>query len=449
MQPSYRVLPGQYFVNTQYAYVGPGTARMFYLDSANTGYRPDTTDNAVTVTGPSLSIYNGRPRLGMRQNGAMSSSYVTVPNNITGSPLVVRLLSTDPSVASVPDSVVIPVGTYYAYFQITAHDVVGTVQIQATAQGYSPASVNQEVTAPRFILSVNTSLRTTSSPTAIYVAAADASGTQHYVNENVVVTLASSSTAVGTIDSTTVTIPAGGYFSNTARFTPQSAGSTQISATDARTASYRYGEATATISVTTPALSTGWGTTPVPIGVGQWTEGHYVQVPDNRTSPLILTLSHATAASVTADTITIPTGTYYRYFRISGAAVGVDTITFTAPGHTAVSGPISVGLGRVDGITGWPTTLSTDSVQVSLRTRDPAGNIRNVSAATTFNLSANANVEFVSGGAASAVITSVVVPANTSTATFWVRRTGAGTANVSISSANYQTYNSSITVNSP
>lgn len=449
MQSSYRVLPGQFFVNAQHAYVGPGTARMFFLDSAGTGYLPDTTNNAVTVTGPSLTLQNGRPRLGMRQNGAMSSSYVQVPNNITGSPLVVRLLSTDPSVASVPDSVVIPVGTYYAYFQITAHDVVGTVQIQATAPGYSPATVNQEVTAPRFVISVPTSLRTTSPPQGIYVGAADASGTQHYVNENVVVTLVSSSSAVGTVDSMTVTIPAGGYFNNTARFTPQSAGSTQLSASDARIQSYRYLEATAVISVTTPSLSTGWGTTPVTVGVGQYTDDHYVQVPDNRTSPLILNLAHATTASVTADTVTIPTGTYYRYFRISGAAVGVDTITFSATGHNPVSGPISVGLGRVDGITGWPTTLSTDSVQVTLRTRDQTGTIRNVSAATTFTLSANANVQFVSGGASSAVITSVVVPANTSSATFWVRRTGTGTANVSISSTNYQTYNSTITVSSP
>lgn len=446
LQPSYRVLPGQYFVNTQHAYVGPGTARMFYLDSAATGYRPDTTDNAVTVTGPSLSLVNSRPRLGMRQNGAMTSSYVQVPNNITGNPLVVRLLSTDPSVASVPDSVVIPVGTYYAYFQITAHDVVGTVQIQATAPGYSPATVNQEVTAPRFVLTVPTSLRTTSPAAAVYVGAADASGTQHYVNENVVVTLASSNTAAGTIDSTTVTIPAGGYFSNTARFAPQSAGSTQISASDARTESYRYGEATATISVTTPPLVTSWGTSPLSIGVNQWREDAYVSVNDNRTSPLILNLAHATGASVTADTLTIPTGTYYRYVRVTGAAVGVDTISFTAPGHTAVAGPVSVGLGRVDGITGWPTTLSTDSVQVTLNTRDPAGTARNVSTATTFTLSANANVEFRSGGA---VITAVTVPANTSTATFWVRRTGAGTASVSITSPNYQTYNSTITVNSP
>lgn len=447
--PSYRILPGQYYVNAQHAYVGPGSARMFFLDSAGTGYLPDTTDNAVTVTGPSLTLVNSRPRLGMRQNGAMSSSYVSVPNNITGNPLVVRLLSTDPSVASVPDSVVIPVGTYFAYFQITAHDVVGTVQIQATAPGYSPATVNQEVTAPRFVLSVPASLRTTSGPQSVYVGAADASGTQHYVNENVVVTLVSSSSAVGTIDSTTVTIPAGGYFNNTARFAPQSAGSTQIAASDARTESYRYNEAAATVSVTTPSLGTSWGTTPVTVGVGQWTEDYYVSVPDNRTSPLIVNLAHATSASVTADTLTIPTGIYYRYFRISGAAVGADTIAFSASGHNSVSGPISVGLGRVDGITGWPTTLSTDSVQVTLRTRDQTGAIRNVSAATTFTLSANANVDFVSGGASSAVITSVVVPVNTSTATFWVRRTGAGSANVSIASTNYQTYNSTITVSSP
>jgi hypothetical protein len=88
---------------------------------------------------------------------------------------------------------------------------------------------------------------------------------------------------------------------------------------------------------------------------------------------------------------------------------------------------------------------------VTLYTRDQASLARNVVAATTFNLSADANVEFVSGGAAGASvpITSVVVPADGGSVGFYVKRISAGTANVTISATNYQTYNSSITVNAP
>jgi hypothetical protein len=445
---SVRIVPGQYYVNAGLAFVGPGTAAMIVTDSLASGYTPDTT-NTTTVTGPSLSLTNSTARLGMRQNNGAGGAYVSVPNNITGNPLVVHLVSTDPSVASVPDSVIIPVGTYYAYFQVTAHEVVGTVQIQASALGYSGASVNQEVTAPYFVISTNTNARTTMGPQSITVYAADASGTAHYVNENVVVTLGSSSGLVATIDSATVTIPAGSYYNGSAKYSPVDEGTVQLSATDARVASYRYNAATVNVAISTPSLTQSWGGTPVNLGIGQWTQDYYVYVPDTRTTPLIVSLAHATAASSTADTVTINNGTYYRYVRINGAAAGADTITFTAPDHNAVTGAVTVGLGRVDGIGSWPTTMSTDSVQVTLYTRSPNTSVRNVSAATTFNLAVDANMQFVSGGAGSTVITSVTVPQDQSSVSFWLKRVSAGTANVTISATNYQTYNSAITVSSP
>ncbi|MEX2181439.1 MAG: Ig-like domain-containing protein [Gemmatimonadaceae bacterium] len=443
---SVRILPTQYYASAGVAFVGPGTAAMIVTDSLASGYAADTT-NTTTVTGPSLSLYNGTPRLGMRQNNGQYGAYVQVPNYITDSPLVVYLVSTDRSVATVPDSVIIPVGAYYTYFQITAHDVVGTIQIQASALGYSGATVNQEVTAPKFVIYASTSVRTTSGPQTITVYATDANGTSHYVNEPVVVTLASSSVEVATVDSATVTIPAGGYYNNSARYHPVAAGSAQLSATDARVESYRYGTGTLNFSVTTPSLTLSW-TTPVQLGIGQWST-EYVYTPDWQTSPLAVALAHKTAATSTADTVTIPASSYYRDFRLSGIAAGVDTITFSATGHNSVLGPVVVGQGRVDGIGGWPTTLNSDSVQVTLYTRAPNSTIRYVSAATTFTLSVDANLQFVSGGTASTPITSVVVPQDQYSVSFWLKRVSGGTANVSISATNYQTYNSTITVNSP
>lgn len=446
VQTSYRILPGQASVNPQVAFVGPGSAFITVSDSLGSGYGSGVT-NTVTVTGPSLSLSNGAPRLGMRQNQGGSSSYVSVPNNIVGSPLVVRLASTDASVATVPDSVIIPVGTYYAYFNVTAHDVVGTVQIQATATGYSPATMNQEVTAPRFLIATNTSVRTTQGPQVITVYAADANGNAHPTNEPVVVSLASSSTAIGTIDSASVTIAAGAQHNSSARFIPVSAGTTQLSATDARVESYRYNTATQNVSVTTPQVTLSWGGT-LSLGVGQYTDGQYVYVPDYQASPLVVSLARTTNRVGTADTLTIDTGLYYRYFRISGLSAGNDTLSATAPGHLGSGGRvIAVGNGRVDGIGGWPTTLSADSVQVTLYTRGPDTGVNPVTAATTFSLGVSGNLQFVSGGASSSVITSVTVPANGNSVTFWMKRlAGGGTATVTISATNYTTYVSTVNV---
>ncbi len=446
VQTSYRILPGQTSVSPQVAFVGPGSASITVSDSLGSGYGSGAT-NSVTVTGPSLALNNGAPRLGMRQNQGGTSSYVSVQNNIVGTPLVVRLVSTDPSVATVPDSVVIPVGTYYAYFNVTAKDVIGTVQIQATAVGYSPASVSQEVTAPKFAISTAANVRTTQLPQAINVYATDANGTAHPTNEAVVVTLASSSTAIGTIDSASVTIAAGTSSNSSARFLPSSPGTTQLSATDARTESYRYATATQNVSVSTPQVNFSWSSA-FSLGVGQYTESYYVQVPDTRVSPLIVSIARAANRVAIADTVTINAGIYYRYVRISGLSVGTDSLVATAPGHVAsAERMVNVGLGRVDGISGWPTTLSADSVQVTLYTRGPESTINFVTAPTTFTLGVVGNLQFVSGGAASAVISNVTVPANASSVAFWVKRLpGGGPATVTISATGYTNYVSTVTV---
>ncbi len=441
----YRILPGASSVTASAAFVGPGTGEIIVSDSLGTGYAGDTT-NTVTVTGPSLSLYNGSPKLGMRQNNGSTGAYVSTPDNVTGSPLVVYLASTDPAVASVPDSVIIPVGTYYAYFQITAHDVVGTIQINATALGYSPASVNQQVTAPRFTISTSTSVRTTQPATVVSVSATDADGVSHLVNEPVVVTLASSSGAVGTIDSATVTIATNTSSNSTARFQPLTAGTTQLSATDARVESYRYNSGLITVAVTTPAISAPGGV--VSLGIGQYVDD-YVYLPDYQTVPRIVTLAHRTSASATPDTVTIDVGQYYRLFRTTALSAGADTVIFSASAHLPDTTVLSVGLGRIDGLGNWQSTLSQDSVQVWLYTRAPNTAQRSVTANTTFTLSADAHLQFVSGGAGSTPITSVTVPADASVVTFWVKRVSAGVANVSITNANYTPYNTTVVVNAP
>ena len=269
--------------------------------------------------------------------------------------------------------------------------------------------------------------------------AADAAGTVHYVNENVTVTLASSSGAVGTIDSATVVIPAGGYFNSNARFRPVSSGTVQVSATDVRGTSYSYTTGVATVSVTTPALYLSWGGAQS-LGVGQWID-HYVGAPNVPATPLTVNIAHLTSASSTASSVVIPTNTTIAYARITGVSIGNDSLTFTANGHLPIVGAVAVGQGRVDGISGWPATLTATPVSVTIYARDPAGNIRNVSAATTFNVSVSSGaLELRATSGAGAPLTSVTIPADANGVTFFVHRLAAGSATVTFTNATYATH---------
>jgi hypothetical protein len=443
--PVSHLAKGVYYVQPLVSFTGPGTASMIYSDSAGR-YAPDTT-SSVTVTGPSLSIVNYTTMLGMRQNGGVNSAFIYLANADTVNPVVVNLVSTDPTVVTVPATVTIPVRATSAYFQITAHDVIGTIQIQATATGYSGTNTSVQVTAPKFQMSTTTSTRTTAAPQAIVVYAEDANGTPHYTNENVSVTLASSSMAVGTIDSATVVIPLGTQYNSNARFTPGSAGTTQLTASDVRVQGYRYNAAAQNVAVNTPTLTLSWST--ANLGIGQYDDQN-VQAPDNQVAPRTVSLAHFNSASATSATVIIPANIYYTTVRVTGASTGTDTITASTAGHNPVTGAVVVGLGRVDTPSGWPSTLSvtgTDSVLVTMYARDQTGSsIHYVAAATTFTLTGSANVGFVSGGMPSAAITSITIPANVQYVQFWVKGLTAGTSSVTITNANYTTYSPSITV---
>jgi hypothetical protein len=88
---------------------------------------------------------------------------------------------------------------------------------------------------------------------------------------------------------------------------------------------------------------------------------------------------------------------------------------------------------------GWPTNLAFgDSVQVTLYARDPNGNGRYVLAATAFTPTLT-NLEFWSGGANSAKLTTVTIPADAYYVQFYVKATGHGTGSGTIAATNYQT----------
>jgi hypothetical protein len=444
-QPYFRILKNTYYTSTTVNVVGPGSASITYSDSAGTGYLPTTT-NTVTVTGPALAISNGTPVLGMRQSSGTTGAYVYAPNTVAAD-LVVNLASTDPRVVTVPAAVTIPSGSYYAYFQITAMDTVGTIQVQATATGYGAAATNVQVTQPEFVISAPTQLNTTSPAQNMTVYAADANGTAHYTTEDVAVSLFSTASAVASIDSSTITIPAGQYYSSAAKWSPGIIGTSQLQASDPRAAFYKYNQGTLNVAVITPTIGFSWSNTP--LGIGQYIDGN-VTVPDYAVNPITIGLAHAGTARTTTlvsgqpvSSVLIPAQSYYTALRVAATAAGTDSLVMTAssPPHNPDTVYTVVGQGRVDPLGSWPSTLKAgDSVAVTLYARDPAQNGRYVLAATTFSLAPNADIQFVSGGANSTVITSATIPADQYYITFYVKGVASGTGNAVVSATNYQTY---------
>jgi hypothetical protein len=378
-----------------------------------------------------------------------------VPNNVA-SDLVVNLVSTDPRVAAVPASVTIPAGSYYAYFEVTALDTVGTIQVQATATGYGGAAMNVQVTQPEFAVYTSTAIYTTSPRQTITVYATDANGTSHYTTEDVMVTLLASAPSVAVVDSLTVTIPSGQYYTQAAGWTPGIIGTSQISASDTRAAYYKYNTGSVNVSVQTPYLSFSWGTRY--LGIGQYDDYDYASTPDYQVAPLAVSFTHsgtartATYANLTTTPITgitIAQGQSYEYFRLAGSTAGTDTLiaSATSPAHVPDTAYTVVSQGRVDPLGSWPTTIAAgDSVQITLYARDLNQSTHYVLNDETFTLAPNANIEFRTGAVGAGPITQITIPAGQYYVNFYVRGVSAGTGSVQITNADYQTYNTTVTV---
>ena len=444
-----RIPRGQYYVQSQFTYTGPGVASITVADSAGTGpgYYPAVTTNSVTVTGPSLIFSSANAMFGMRQKSGTQDYYVyTSGSNNVVTPLTVTLTSTDPRVATVPATVTIPAGSYYAYFTITALDTVGTIQVRGSAVGYGvPTPMNVQVTQPHFAIGVNPSVRTTQGAQSITVYAEDANGATHYTTEDVTVTLASSATSVATVDSATVTIKAGQYYHNTSHWNPVATGTTQLSATDGRAALYAYGTATANLTVTTPAAHFSWSS--AMLGLGQYIDpvydgSYYVSTPDYMAAVTSVNFSHQGASHVTIPaTGSIAAGSYYSYLRITGVSRGADTIVanIASPFHSPATAVVQVDSGRIDTFGNWPGASMHvgDSVLVTLTTHDPSSTTRRVLNNESFSVTGLASLEIHK---ANAVVTSVTVPADGTFVQFYLKAVAAGTGTATFSNANYKTY---------
>ena len=428
-------------------FVGPGTARLLYTDSAGV-YKPDSSV-AVTVVGPSLHLAYGTTissplTVGMRQHVGVGGNYVYVDNPVTGAPLTVNLLSTDPTVATVVATVTIPVGQTTGNFDIFGQDTIGTIQIKASATGYAPTVSYVQVGHPKFAVFSNGTAYTTSPPSTITVYAEDQAGNTRYASEDVHVTLTPSNGSVAAPDSATITIKKDAYYTQAAQMHYLAAGTTTLTASDPRGNFYKYDPYTTnTITVSVPTVSIGLSAN-VTLGMDQYIDAS-VSIPNTLASPLIVTLGHSSGATTTPATVTIPAGQVNASYRVTGAATGSDVLTSSATGFQSSSATIAVDSGVVV-LSGWPASVKAgDSVAVTIYSYDAGGNLRYLGSPVTFTLAPNANIVFDQGGA---TVTTVTIPAlNYGTGTFYVKGVTAGTGSVSITGGRFRSYTNTLTVN--
>ena len=192
---------------------------------------------------------------------------------------------------------------------------------------------------PKFYVSTTSTANTTSTPGGITVYSEDQSGTTRYVTENVTVTLSSANSNVAVPDSATVTILKDAYYNNAATMRYLLAGTTSLSATDARPVFYRYDPAAPiAISVGTPTVCFNYGCAgSTTVGLNEYQDS-YIYIPNALPADLTVTLGHGTGTTSTPATVVIPKGSSSANVRISAVSSGPDVITTSAAGFTSGRG---------------------------------------------------------------------------------------------------------------
>ena len=316
------------------------------------GYRPDSFQ--VNVTAPALTWSFGYPYQVLIGGRFQNAGYVQIPY-VRPDSFTVVFAHTRRGIVSGPDSVTIPKGLTYAYFDING-DSLGSDTISiARAVGYAMPAAHAFNVVPLQV-SINsqpTTLYTISRPQLVSVYVHQATS-PFYSNPLVAplrVNLASSNTNAFTLDSASVTIPAGSASSNydTLRVNPASPGNDSgrvlISApgsTDDSSAVIRVLPTPLTLYMPYPQLA----------GYGLKLSNAYVTIPDIApdTVQIALTRRLPLVDSLSSFVVTIPKGlSYSNSFEVIALdSAGTDTVTASATGYVSDSKIVSAVPAQLD-----------------------------------------------------------------------------------------------------
>ncbi len=441
----------QYEATSTLKWASHGTARVVFGDTAGR-YAPDTTAPVIVTFPPLLlSVVNDTLAVGMRQQRSVA---LGVDRTVKDSALTVHVASSDTIPASVqPTTLSMAVGTTGGPpLVFTGHDTIGATRITASAYRHEPAGVTVIVDHPQLIVVAPVTgipHYPGEPPGDVVVVATDSlsfygPGGGGAPIENVTAHLVSSDATIASLDSSTLTIPAGSTVSGTAHLSFNAPGTVTITASDPRPAFYKY-RTGSSLTVTIVPKRLVFSEAAMQLGIGQyWSDG--VAIEGRIPTDLVVTLAHTNPAVARLDltTVTLPSTGPFGPVPLHGRVAGVDTVFATAPGWIPDTLPVIVGLGTTT-LVGWPTTLAQgDSASVYLTVNDILGDGRIVDSATVFTLTPNARLSFSNG---TSTLSSITVPAGGETSGyFFVKAIANGTGTVDISNVNYQTLTKSLSV---
>jgi hypothetical protein len=448
----HHVTAGRFRANLYFTFPDSGSARLIVRDSAGL-YLPDSTA-VVHVRYPPIHftdyLYSSSDTLtvAMRQRVYPPSqhSQVVLDRLVVGAPLSIHLSISDSTIARVtPDSVSIPVGGSGAPIDVTGGDARGTATITASAPRHLDGHLVVRVDRPTVQIPTFNSQVFPGDSIYIWLIAMDsATLARGYPTENVTFDLAASDTSVVSIDSATLTIPAGTSMSAMTTLRFKGLGTTTVTATDPRPASFAYAPGTTfPITVVPPYLVIDSN---ISLGIRQNFGGYVVENGPQHDGVVVhMRQSNPAVLSLRDTVLTIGAGESSSFWLATGIASGVDTVIVSAVGFKPDTSIITVGPGRIL-LGNWPSSVSVgDTFPEWIYILSPGGSTAVTADTVVFTLASNSNLEFHQDGA---VITTVTIPAGQtySEVGFYIRAKAAGTGSVTITAPNYTPLTQSITI---
>ena len=369
-----------------------------------------STVTIVAVPPPPITL--GPSPLSLLTNGSGSLT-LTLGAAAGSSGQVVNLVSSSPSVATVPPTITVSAGATTAtvpVFPLAA----GSTTITASATGYASGAAGVNVS--------NVLITLAPSPLSL---AANASGTLTVSltspagSGGQVINLASSNTGAATVPAS-VTIPEGAS-STSVTVSAVSAGSTTITASAPNVG---FTPGTATVNVTSVFISL----TPNPLSLAANASGTLtvgLTSPAGPSGQVINLASSNTGAATVPASVTVPAGSLSTTVTVTPVGAGSTTITGSASSPAFTSGT---------------ATVNVTSVQISL-SPNPLNMGNNATAQVTVTLSAPAGaggqaINLASSNTSVASVpASVTVPAGSTTASATVTPGTAGTVTITGSAA--------------
>jgi plastocyanin len=349
-----KVGPGQSSVsvlNTLRAQPGGG-GRSTWIDLRASGYRPDSF--LVNVTAPALTFAVSYPSQVMLGGKFQNAGYVQIPYARSDSFTVV-FSHTRRGIVSGPDSVTIPKGQTFTYFDIAGDTVaVDTIRI-ARAIGYTIPAAQPITVVPIHVQigSQPSTLYTISKPQVV-TAYVRQETYPYYANPLVAplrVALASSNAAAFSLDSAGVTISAGANYSNndTLRVNPASLGNDSGRVMLSAPGSTNDSSAIVRVLPTPLTLSIAY---PQQAAYRLRLPNNYVSIPVAAPDTVRVTLTqrYPLADSLSVFALKIPPGqTYSNYFDLMGLdSTGTDTLTAAATGYVTTTNTVAMTPAQVD-----------------------------------------------------------------------------------------------------